>query len=86
MPKLQRKGKISESGEGELLLVNENEKAFPADDTVISIWQRCDGETTKDDLIKEINAASNQNRNEIQEALDEILSELKELNLMETKE
>lgn len=84
--KLQRKGKLSESEEGNLLLVNENEKAFPADETVISIWQRCDGDTTKEDLVEEINAGTDQSKNEIQEALDKITDELESLNLLETKE
>ena len=66
--------------------MNENEKAYPADETVISIWQRCDGDVTQEDLVEEINAESNQSKNEIEEALDNILGQLGELDLLKTQE
>ena len=66
--------------------MNESEKAYPADETVISIWQRCDGDVTKEELVEEINTESKQSKSEIQEALDNIIGQLGELDLLKTQE
>ncbi|MEM2450998.1 MAG: PqqD family protein, partial [Nitrososphaerota archaeon] len=68
--------------EGKLLLVNEDNEAYIANEIVVYIWNVCDGKTL-DELTKEIAEAMNRDTGEVKEALSELIGKLKEAKLVE---
>lgn len=81
--KLKKKGKLAKDQEGKPVIVNDKGEAFSADDAVIAIWNRCGGDVTSEDLAKDISEKSGQSKEQIQEAVDKIVGELENVELME---
>lgn len=84
--KLKKKGKLARNQEGKPVIVNEKDQAFKVPDAVIAIWQRCDGKITPEDLAKEISEKSNQDKDQIQQVISKITSELERVELVELSE
>lgn len=84
--KLQKKGKLAESEEGELVLVNDDDQVFEADRIVIAIWDRCEGDISSNGLSEEISEESGEDQDKIQDAVVKIVDQLENANLLETIE
>ncbi|MCS7136104.1 MAG: PqqD family protein [Nitrososphaerota archaeon] len=80
--RITRKGTALRDEEGKLLLVNEDNEAYIANEIVVYIWNLCDGKTL-DELTKEIAEAVNRDTGEVREALSELIGRLKEAKLVE---
>lgn len=84
--KLKKKGKLAKDQEGKPVIVNEKGQAFKVPDAVIAIWHRCDGKITSDDLTREISDKSKQDKDQIQQVIGKITSELERVELIELSE
>ncbi|KXA99393.1 hypothetical protein AKJ35_00455 [candidate division MSBL1 archaeon SCGC-AAA833F18] len=84
--KLQKKGKLAKSEEGELVLMNDDDQVFEADRIVIAIWDRCEGDISSSELSEEISEKSGEDQDKIQAAVVKIVDQLENANLLKTTE
>ena len=80
--KMVRKGVVLRDESGRLLLVNEDNEAYVASESVVAIWDRCDGKTV-DELADEVAQMVGQDTGEVREAISELIGKLREAKLIE---
>ena len=85
MAKPMKKGSVSRTEKGEILLVNEQKQAFKVMDVAAVVWNRCDGQTTIDDLTKEFSQKTNQEEVAVKHAIETIVDQMEKAGLMESK-
>jgi hypothetical protein len=49
------------------------------------VWNRCDGQTTIDDLTKEFSQKANQEEGAVKQAIETIVDQMEKAGLMESK-
>lgn len=81
--KYHRKGHLTESETSGLLIVDESNKAYKVDEHVKRVWDMCDGDRTKEQIIDGI---INQERIRIHRAVSEILVKLQGAGLVDSLE
>jgi hypothetical protein len=81
--KFLKKGNIAKSNENELLLVDENEKAYKVDQTIVVIWSMCDGNTTEEQIVDNLTKETKIKRTEIEKAISDILAKLEQVGLIQ---
>jgi hypothetical protein len=85
MAKPMKKGSVSRTEKGEILLVNEQNKAFKVEKVAAVVWNRCDGQTTIDDLTKEFSQKTNQEEGAVKQVIETIVDQMEKAGLMESK-
>jgi hypothetical protein len=85
MAKPMKKGSVSKTEEGEIVLVNEQNKAFKVNKVAMVVWNRCDGQMTIDDLTKEFSQKTNQEEGAVKQAIETIVDQMEKAGLMESK-
>jgi hypothetical protein len=86
MAKPIKKGSVSRTEKGEILLVNEQKQAFKVMDVAAVVWNRCDGHTTIDDLTKEFSQKTNQEKGAVKHTIETIVDQMEKAGLMESKQ
>jgi hypothetical protein len=83
--KLFRKGRLGETPQGEKLLVNEKGMAYLVSDSVIAIWSSFEGNTAEE-VVQEVAAMIGRDPAEVREPIMQIVSQLKEAELLASGE
>ncbi|NIO20425.1 MAG: PqqD family peptide modification chaperone [Candidatus Aenigmarchaeota archaeon] len=83
--KLKKKGSLAKSQQGDLLLVDENKKAYKVDEVVVLIWTMCDGKHDGKEIVKEfcLRIGDKAPKEEIEKAVLDITQKLEKLDLIE---
>ncbi|MEA2074353.1 MAG: PqqD family protein [Euryarchaeota archaeon] len=79
---INKKGELAKDQEGTMLLVNEKEEAFRADETVIAIWQMCDGTRTKEDICTVVKERTGMTAEDAEKVVSDVIGKLKEVELV----
>lgn len=82
MTAITKKGKLVEDQAGTVLLVNEKEQAFRADESVIAIWQMCDGTRTKEDICTVVKEQTDMTTDDAERVVSDIIGKLREVELV----
>jgi hypothetical protein len=85
MAKPMKKGSISKTEKGEILLVNEQNQSFKVMKVAAVVWNSCDGQKTIDDLSKEFSQKTNQEEGAVKHAIETIVDQMEKAGLMESK-
>lgn len=83
--KLFKKGQVGETPQGEKLLVNEKGTAYLVSDSIIAIWSSFEGNTTEE-VVQEVAAVIGRDPGEVREPIEQIVSQLKEAELLSPNE
>jgi hypothetical protein len=83
--KFKRKGSLAKSEQGDLLLVDENKKAYRVDEVVVLIWTMCDGKHETKDIIGEFcsKIGDKAPKEDIEKAVSDITQKLERFGLLE---
>lgn len=83
--KFNKKGSLARSAEGDLLLVDENKKAYKVDEVVILIWTMCDGKKETKDIVDDFcsKIGNKAPKEEIENAVSDIIQKLEKFGLIE---
>lgn len=76
-----KKGEITESPNGEKMLVNEDGTAYTATDAVITIWDSFEGNTVEE-VTEDIAVAINRRPDELIESVSKMASMLEQADLL----
>lgn len=79
--KLVKKGSATRDKEGNLLLINEENKAYKVDESIASIWNNCEGKTV-DELTAEVATSTGRQPNDLKSPVENLVSKLKEAKLV----
>jgi hypothetical protein len=82
MTAINKKGVLAEDENGTMVLVNEKERAFRADEPIISIWQMCDGTRTKEDISTIVTEQTSMTKEDAEKLVSDIIDKLKEVELV----
>jgi hypothetical protein len=85
MAKPMKKGSVGKTDKGEIVLLNEQNKAFKVNEVAVVVWDRCDGQVTVDDLAKEFSQKTNQEEGAVKQAIEKIVDQMEKAGLMEFK-
>lgn len=80
--KLRRRGFLKPDSEKRNVVINERGTGFVLGESVYWVWKKCDGETPKGRLIEGFVDVFDVSREESAEAVESIISNLEELNLL----
>ncbi len=80
-----KEGKLAKDQEGNLVLVNGKEQAYKVDESVIAIWQMCDGKS-QEEICNTITEKTQMGEDEAKKAVGEIVPKLEEVGLVKTGE
>lgn len=83
--KLFKKGDQARGEDGSLLLVNEKQEAFKVNETILTIWNICDGIEFQE-LVKNIATAVQQDAGSVKSSLEPLFTELEKNSLLEIKQ
>jgi VIT1/CCC1 family predicted Fe2+/Mn2+ transporter len=83
--KLFKRGQLGETPQGEKLLVNDKGIAYLVSDPVIAIWSSFKGNTAEE-VVQEIAAVIGRDPSEVREPIMQIISQLKEAELLASGE
>ncbi len=83
--KLFKRGQIGETPQGEKLLVNDKGNAYLVSDSVIAIWSSFKGNTTEE-VVQEVATVIGRDPSEVREPIEQIVSQLKEAELLSSAE
>ncbi len=72
---LRKKGHLSKNNEGSLVLINEDGQSFKINQSVATIWKKCDGKTQLD-LSREIAEERRLDFNEVNNSMTTIVGQL----------
>lgn len=84
MTGVTKEGKMAKDQEGNLVLVNNKEQAYKVDESVIAIWQMCDGKTQQE-ISNTITEKTQMGEDEAKKAVGEIVTKLEEVGLVKTE-
>jgi hypothetical protein len=79
--RLTKKGYMSQTGEGELLLVNEKGVAYLVNESIVAIWDRFEDKTV-DEVITEVSEMSEISAEELREPIRELVDALLKAELL----
>ena len=85
MAKPMKKGSVGKTEEGEIVLLNEKNRAFKVNEVAMVVWNRCDGQMTIDDLAKVFSQKTNQEEGAVKQAIETIVDQMEKAGLMESK-
>ena len=85
MAKPMKKGSVGKTEEGEIVLLNEKNRAFKVNEVAMVVWNRCDGQMTIDDLVKVFSQKTNQEEGAVKQAIETIVDQMEKAGLMESK-
>ena len=83
--KLFKRGQLGETPQGEKLLVNDKGTAYLVSDPVIAIWSSFEGNTTEE-VVQEVAAVIGRDPGEVREPIMQIVSQLKDAELLASGE
>jgi len=83
--KFKKKGSVARSQQGDLLLVDENKRAYKVDEVVLLIWTMCDGEHETKEIVENfcLKIGDKAPKEEIEKAVTDITQKLEKLGLLE---
>jgi len=79
--KFSKKGYLTQTGEGELLLVNEKGVAYLVNESIVAIWDRFEGRTMEE-VIQEVAEISELSPDELREPIRELVDALVKAELL----
>jgi predicted transcriptional regulator with HTH domain len=79
--RLSKKGYVSQTPEGELLLVNENGEAYMVNEAVVAVWDLFNDKTVSD-VVSEIASQINRDPSEIRDSIEQLAGKLLEAGLI----
>jgi hypothetical protein len=85
MAKPMKKGSVGKTEEGEIVLLNEQNRAFKVKKVAMVVWNSCDGQMTIDDLAEEFSQRTNQEEGVVKQAIETIVDQMEKAGLMESK-
>ena len=80
---LLKKGSLAKTEKGELAIVDENNQAYGVDNSIIAIWNKCDGEKTNEQIVDEVSKEANLEKEKVSDAVSTILSRLEQAGLVQ---
>jgi hypothetical protein len=78
--RLSKKGYVSQTPEGELLLVNENGEAYMVNEAVVAVWDLFNDKTVSD-VVSEIASQISRDPSEIRDSIEQLAGKLLEAGL-----
>lgn len=78
-----KKGKPAKSDQNEPLIVDEQNKAYKVNDTVLGIWNQCDGNRTVEQIIDELVKVSGADKRKISDDVHKVIMNLEHFKLLE---
>jgi hypothetical protein len=69
--RLSKKGYVSQTPEGELLLVNENGEAYMVNEAVVAVWDLFNDKTVSD-VVSEIASQISRDPSEIRDSIEQL--------------
>jgi predicted transcriptional regulator with HTH domain len=79
--RLSKKGYVSQTPEGELLLVNENGGAYMVNEAVVAVWDLFNDKTVSD-VVSEIASQISRDPSEIRDSIEQLAGKLLEAGLI----
>jgi hypothetical protein len=79
--RLSKKGYVSQTPEGELLLVNENGEAYIVNEAVVAVWDLFNDKTVSD-VVSEIASQISRDPSEIRDSIEQLAGKLLEAGLI----
>jgi 3-methyladenine DNA glycosylase AlkC len=79
--RLSKKGYVSRTPEGELLLVNENGEAYMVNEAVVAVWDLFNDKTVSD-VVSEIASQISRDPSEIRDSIEQLAGKLLEAGLI----
>lgn len=79
--RLSKKGWLSQTPEGDLLLVNEKGEAYRVNEAVAAIWQLFDDKTVNE-VVEEVAFQVRRDPSELKEQIEQLASKLVEAGLI----
>jgi hypothetical protein len=79
--RLSKKGYVSQTPEGELLLVNENGEAYMVNEAVVAVWDLFNDKTVSD-VVSEIASQISRDPSEIRDSIEQLAGTLLEAGLI----
>jgi hypothetical protein len=79
--RLSKKGYVSQTPEGELLLVNENCEAYMVNEAVVAVWDLFNDKTVSD-VVSEIASQISRDPSEIRDSIEQLAGKLIEAGLI----
>jgi hypothetical protein len=79
--RLSKKGYVSQTPEGELLLVNENGEAYIVNEAVVAVWDLFNDKTVSD-VVSEIASQISRDPSEIRDSIEQLAGKLMEAGLI----
>jgi len=79
--RLSKKGIVSQTPEGDLLLVNEQGDAYKVNETVIAIWNLFE-EKSVEEVVEEVASQINRDPADIRSSIEELAAKLLEAGLI----
>ncbi|MCS7145871.1 MAG: PqqD family protein [Nitrososphaerota archaeon] len=79
--RFNKSGYLTQTGEGELLLVNEKGVAYLVNESIVAIWDRFE-EKTVEEVIQEVADISELNPDELREPIRELVDALVKAELL----
>jgi hypothetical protein len=79
--RLSKKGYVSQTPEGELLLVNENGEAYMVNEAVVAVWDLFNDKTVSD-VVSEIASQISRDPSEIRDSIEQLARKLLEAGLI----
>jgi hypothetical protein len=78
--RLSKKGYVSQTPEGELLLVNENGEAYMVNEAVVAVWDLFNDKTVSD-VVSEIASQISRDPSEIRDSIEQLAGSFWRLGL-----
>jgi hypothetical protein len=79
--RLSKKGYVSQTPEGELLLVNENGEAYMVNEAIVAVWDLFNDKTVSD-VVSEIASQISRDPSEIRDSIEQLAGKLLEAGLI----
>jgi predicted transcriptional regulator with HTH domain len=79
--RLSKRGYVSQTPEGELLLVNENGEAYMVNEAVVAVWDLFNDKTVSD-VVSEIASQISRDPSEIRDSIEQLAGTLLEAGLI----
>jgi len=80
---LRRKGRLVQGEGGAIILINEKNEGYRVNEIIAFIWYECEGKT-ENELVDLLSDMVDLEKETIRKDVHEILSKLKEVELVET--
>lgn len=83
--KLFKKGEPAKGEDGSLLLVNEDETAYKVNETILMIWDMCNG-ISFGELVSTISKGSNEDTSSVKSSLENLVTQMNQDKLLEVRQ